>query len=44
MRTWKKAESLTNNKKDLMYIYGDIGKILYKMDRINDALSYLKKV
>jgi tetratricopeptide (TPR) repeat protein len=36
----KKAESLTNNKKDLMYIYNQIGLILDKMGYSNDALLY----
>jgi tetratricopeptide (TPR) repeat protein len=36
----KKAESLTNNEKNLMYIYNDIGAILYNMGYLDDALLY----
>jgi tetratricopeptide (TPR) repeat protein len=36
----KKAESLTNNKKALMYIYNKIGLILYSMGYLDDALLY----
>jgi tetratricopeptide (TPR) repeat protein len=36
----KKAESLTNNEKFLMYIYNDIGAILYNMGYLDDALLY----
>ncbi len=39
----KKAESLTNNKKDLMYIYNQIGLILYKMGYLDDALVYYSR-
>jgi tetratricopeptide (TPR) repeat protein len=36
----KKAESLTNNKKDLMYIYNWTGLILNGMGYLDDALLY----
>jgi len=36
----KKAESLTNNKEDLMYISNRIGMILEKMGYLDDALVY----
>jgi len=36
----KKAESLTNNKVDLMYIYNEIGMILGKMGNLDDAFLY----
>ncbi|MBX0311089.1 MAG: tetratricopeptide repeat protein, partial [Sulfurihydrogenibium sp.] len=39
----KKAESLTNNKKDLMYIYNQIGLILEKMGYLDDALLYYSR-
>jgi tetratricopeptide (TPR) repeat protein len=39
----KKAESLTNNKKDLMYIYNYTGLILYNMGYSDDALLYYSK-
>jgi len=39
----KKAESLTNKKEDLMYIYNKIGLILYKMGNFDDALLYQNK-
>jgi tetratricopeptide (TPR) repeat protein len=39
----KKAESLTNNEKDLMYIYNQIGMILYKMSYLDDALLYYNR-
>ena len=39
----KKAESLTNNKEDLMYIYDQIGVILYKMGYLDDALLYYSR-
>jgi tetratricopeptide (TPR) repeat protein len=39
----KKAESLTNNKKDLMYIYNKIGLILYNMGYLDDALLYYSR-
>jgi tetratricopeptide (TPR) repeat protein len=39
----KKAESLTNNKKDLMYIYNYTGLILYNMGYLDDALLYYSR-
>jgi tetratricopeptide (TPR) repeat protein len=39
----KKAESLTNNKEDLMYIYNEIGMILYSMGYLDDALLYYSR-
>jgi len=36
----KGAESLTSNKKDLMYIYNRIGLIYYRMGNLDDALLY----
>jgi len=39
----KKAESLTNNKKDLMYIYNQIGMILKGMGYLDDALLYYSR-
>jgi tetratricopeptide (TPR) repeat protein len=39
----KKAESLTNNKKDLMYIYSWTGIILDKMGYSDDALLYYSR-
>jgi len=39
----KKAESLTNNKEDLMYIYNWIGLILDKMHYLDDALLYYSR-
>jgi tetratricopeptide (TPR) repeat protein len=39
----KKAESLTNNKKDLMYIYNQIGMILDGMGYLDDALLYYSR-
>jgi len=39
----KKAESLTNNKKDLVYIYNQIGVILEEMGYLDDALLYYSK-
>jgi tetratricopeptide (TPR) repeat protein len=39
----KKAESLTNNKEDLMYIYNIIGLILLSMGNLNDAILYFMK-
>ncbi|WP_299228511.1 tetratricopeptide repeat protein [Sulfurihydrogenibium sp.] len=39
----KKAESLKNNKKDLMYIYNQIGLILYNMGYLDDALLYYSR-
>jgi tetratricopeptide (TPR) repeat protein len=39
----KKAESLTNNKEDLMGIYNQIGLILYNMGNLDDALLYFSR-
>jgi len=39
----KKAESLTNNKEDLVYIYSIIGQILNDMGYLNDALLYFSR-
>jgi tetratricopeptide (TPR) repeat protein len=39
----KKAESLTDNKENLMYIYNLIGNILLLMGRLDDALLYFRK-
>jgi tetratricopeptide (TPR) repeat protein len=39
----KKAESLTNNKKDLMHIYNRIGMILQDMGYLDDALLYYSR-
>jgi tetratricopeptide (TPR) repeat protein len=39
----KKAESLTNNKKDLMYIYNWTGMILQDMGYLDDALLYYSR-
>jgi tetratricopeptide (TPR) repeat protein len=39
----KKAESLTNNKKDLMYIYNWTGLILDSMGYLDDALLYYSR-
>jgi tetratricopeptide (TPR) repeat protein len=39
----KKAESLTNNKASLMYIYNQIGMILKDMGYSNDALLYYSR-
>jgi len=39
----KKAESLTNNKEILMYIYNRIGLILARMDYSDDALLYFSR-
>jgi tetratricopeptide (TPR) repeat protein len=36
----KRAESLTSNKKDLMYIYNQIGMIYHRMGYLDDALLY----
>jgi tetratricopeptide (TPR) repeat protein len=36
----KKAESLTNNKKELVFIYFEIGQILINMGYLDDALLY----
>jgi len=39
----KRAESLTSNKKDLMYIYNWIGLINRKMGYLDDALLYYSR-
>jgi tetratricopeptide (TPR) repeat protein len=39
----KKAESLTSDKEILMYIYGWIGLIYYRMGYLDDALLYLSR-
>ncbi|MBX0310825.1 MAG: tetratricopeptide repeat protein [Sulfurihydrogenibium sp.] len=39
----KKAESLTNNKEDLMHIYNLIGMILDSIGYLDDALLYYNK-
>jgi len=39
----RKAESLTNNKKDLMYIYNWTGLILSSMGYLDDALLYYSR-
>jgi tetratricopeptide (TPR) repeat protein len=39
----KKAESLTSNKKELMYIYDLIGMILYNMGYLDDVLLYFSR-
>jgi tetratricopeptide (TPR) repeat protein len=39
----KKAESLTSDKEILMYIYGWIGLIYYRMDYLEDALLYFSR-
>jgi tetratricopeptide (TPR) repeat protein len=39
----KKVESLTNRREDLMYIYNQIGIILYSMGNSNDALLYYSR-
>jgi len=39
----KKAESLTNNKEDLMYIYIWTGSILKGMGKLDDALLYYSR-
>jgi tetratricopeptide (TPR) repeat protein len=39
----KRAESLTSNKKDLMYIYNQIGLIYDRMGYFDDALLYYSK-
>jgi tetratricopeptide (TPR) repeat protein len=39
----KKAESLTNNKEDLIHIYNRIGLILLNMDNLDDAILYFMK-
>jgi tetratricopeptide (TPR) repeat protein len=39
----KKAESLTSNKKDLMYIYNRLGLICNSMGYLDDALFYFSR-
>jgi tetratricopeptide (TPR) repeat protein len=39
----KKAESLTNNKDDLMHIYNRIGLILLSLGNLDDAILYFMK-
>jgi tetratricopeptide (TPR) repeat protein len=39
----EKAESLTSNKEDLMYIYNRIGMIYWKMGYLDDALLYFSR-
>jgi tetratricopeptide (TPR) repeat protein len=39
----KRAESLTSDKKDLMYIYNQIGIIYKKMGYLDDALLYYNR-
>jgi len=39
----KRAESLTSNKKDLMYIYNQIGMIYEGMGYLDDALLYYSR-
>ncbi len=39
----KKAESLTSDKKDLMYIYNQIGLIYERMGYLDDALFYFSR-
>jgi len=39
----KRAESLTSNKEDLMYIYNQIGLIYEKMGYLDDALLYFSR-
>jgi tetratricopeptide (TPR) repeat protein len=39
----KKAESLTNNKEDLMHIYNRIGLIMSNMGNLDDAVLYFMK-
>ena len=39
----KKAESLTDNKADLMFIYSYIGRISKSMGRLDDALLYYSR-
>jgi tetratricopeptide (TPR) repeat protein len=39
----KRAESLTSNKKDLMYIYNQIGLIYERMGSLDDALLYYSR-
>jgi tetratricopeptide (TPR) repeat protein len=39
----KKAKGLTSNKKDLMYIYNQIGSILQDMGYLDNTLLYLSR-
>jgi tetratricopeptide (TPR) repeat protein len=39
----KRAESLASDKKDLMYIYNQIGLIYHKMGYLDDALLYYSR-
>jgi tetratricopeptide (TPR) repeat protein len=39
----KKAESLTSDKEDLMYIYNQIGMIYHRMGYLDDALLYFSR-
>jgi tetratricopeptide (TPR) repeat protein len=39
----KKAESLTSDKEDLMYIYNQVGLIYQRMDYLEDALLYYSR-
>jgi len=39
----KRAESLTSNKEDLMYIYNQIGLIYWRMGYFDDALFYFSR-
>jgi tetratricopeptide (TPR) repeat protein len=39
----KKAERLANSDLDLIYTYNQMGKILYKMGKLDDALLYYNK-
>jgi tetratricopeptide (TPR) repeat protein len=39
----KRAESLTSDKKDLMYIYNQIGLIYWRMGYLDDALLYFSR-
>jgi pentatricopeptide repeat protein len=43
LKNLKKAESLTNNKEDLMDIYNKIGEILDSMGYLDDALLYCSR-
>jgi tetratricopeptide (TPR) repeat protein len=39
----KRAESLTSDKEDLMYIYNQIGLIYERMGYLDDALLYYSR-
>jgi tetratricopeptide (TPR) repeat protein len=43
LKNLKKAESLSSNKEDLMYIYNIIGQILDRMGYLDDALLYCSR-